>query len=220
MMSFWEAFLPKILEGWVLTVEILVPAIPLGVILAITLALARVYGNKPISLLAAGIVGLIRGLPLIVTLFIIFFALPKLAIYFSPYWTAVLGFILCTGAYQSEYVRGAIESIDVGQSLAAQALGMSKLKEVVHIILPQALRRALPGISNEIIYLILYSSLASYVGVQEIFAIARSENSLRFRPIEIFLTAGLIYASMATVATTGFKIIENKLRIPGLEVAR
>lgn len=219
-MSFWEAFLPKIFEGWVLTVEILLLAIPLGVVLAIALAVAQVYGNKPISLLAAGIVGLIRGLPLIVTLLIIFFALPKLGIYFSPFWSAVLGFMLCSGAYQSEYVRGAIQSIDVGQSMAAQALGMSKLKEVVHIILPQAIRRALPGISNEIIYLILYSSLASYVGAQEIFAVARHFNSLRFRPIEIFLTAGLIYASMATVATTGFKILENKLRIPGLKVAR
>ena len=217
-MSFWEDFLPKILEGWVLTVEILVLAIPLGVILAIALAIARVYGNKPISLLAAGIVGLFRGFPLIVTLLIIFFALPKLGIYFSPFESAVLGFILCTGAYQAEYVRGAIQSIDVGQSLAAQTLGMSKLKEVAHIILPQALRRALPGVSNEIIYLILYSSLASYLGVEEIFAVARHFNSLQFRPIEIFLTAGLIYASMATVATTVFRIIENKLRIPGMEV--
>ena len=142
-MSFWEAFLPKIFEGWLLTVKILALSIPLGVILAIAIAVARVYGNKAISLLAAGIVGLIRGLPLIVTLLIIFFALPKLGVYLSPYWSAVLGFILCSGAYQSEYARGAIQSIDVGQSLAAQALGMSKLKEVVHIILPQALRRAL-----------------------------------------------------------------------------
>jgi ABC-type amino acid transport system permease subunit len=79
---------------------------------------------------------------------------------------------------------------------------------------------ALPGISNEIIYLVLYTSLASYIGVEEIFAVARSFNSLEFKPIEIFLTAGLIYAAMATVCFAGFRIVERKLRIPGLEVAR
>ena len=193
---------------------------PIGVALAITLAVARVYGNRPISLLATSIVGIFRGFPAIVTLFIIFFALPDLGIFFSPYWSAVLGFVIVTGAYQSEYVRGAIQSIHVGQSLAAQALGMNKLQEIIHIILPQAIRAALPGISNEIIYLILYSSLASYIGVEEIFAVARSFNSLEFRPIEIFLTAGLIYAAMATVCFVGFKMVENKYRIPGLEVAR
>jgi len=94
---------------------------------------------------------------------------------------------------------------------------MSRVQEVVHIILPQAIRAALAGISNEIIYLILYSSLASYIGVEEIFAVARSFNSLQFKPIEIFLTAGLIYAVIATVCFLGFRTLERKLRIPGLE---
>ncbi|MFQ5820707.1 MAG: amino acid ABC transporter permease [Candidatus Heimdallarchaeota archaeon] len=219
-MSFWEIFLPEILDGWVLSIKLLVPTIPLGVLLAIALAVARVYGPKPLVLFAAGVVGLIRGLPLVVTLFIIFFALPKLGILFPSFWSAVLGFILCTGAYQSEYVRGAIQSIDVGQSLAAQSVGMRKGREVMNIILPQALRRALPGISNEIIYLILYSSLAGYIGVYEIFAVSRHFNSLHFRPIQIFLTAGLIYAAMATIAAVVFRLIENKFRIPGFEIVR
>jgi polar amino acid transport system permease protein len=141
-------------------------------------------------------------------------------VFFSPYWSAVLGFVLVTGAYQSEYVRGSIQSVQTGQSLAAEALGMSKPQEIVHIILPQALRAALPGISNEIIYLILYSSLASYIGVQEIFAVARTFNSLEFKPIEIFLTAGLMYAAIATVCFVGFRLLERRLRIPGLEAAR
>ncbi len=193
---------------------------PIGVALAIILGVARVYGNKAISLVATSIVGVFRGFPAIVTLFIIFFALPELGIYFSPYWSAVIGFVLVTGAYQSEYVRGSIHSVQAGQSLAAQSLGMSKSQEVVHIILPQALRVALPGIQNEIIYLILYSSLASYIGVQEMFGVARTFNSLNFRPIEIFLTAGLIYAAIATVCFVGFRLLERKVRIPGIEVAR
>jgi polar amino acid transport system permease protein len=204
----------------VVTVEIIVVSVPIGVALAIALGVARVYGKKSVSLLATSIVGIFRGFPAIVTLLIIFFALPEVGVFFSPYWSAVLGFVLVTGAYQSEYVRGSIQSVQAGQSLAAQALGMTKLQEIIHIILPQAIRAALPGISNEIIYLVLYSSLASYIGVQEIFGVARTFNSLNFRPIEIFLTAGLIYAAMATVCFFGFRTLERKLRIPGLEVAR
>jgi polar amino acid transport system permease protein len=117
-------------------------------------------------------------------------------------------------------VRGSIQSVEAGQSLAAQALGMSKPQEVVHIILPQAIRSALPGISNEIIYLILYSSLASYIGVQEMFGVARTFNSLEFRPIEIFLTTGLLYAAIATVFFVGFRMLERRFRIPGLEITR
>jgi polar amino acid transport system permease protein len=181
---------------------------------------ARVYGNKAVSLVSTSVVAVFRGFPAIVTLFIIFFAFPEVGVYFSPYWSAVLGFVLVTGAYQSEYVRGSIQSVQTGQSLAAQALGMSKPQEVIHIILPQALRAALPGISNEIIYLILYSSLASYIGVQEIFGVARTFNSLNFRPIEIFLAAGLVYAAIATVCFLGFRLLERRLRIPGLGATR
>lgn len=219
-MSLWEKFLPALFQGWVITVEMLIIAIPISVILAILLATLRVYGNVIVSSIATAFVVVFRGLPLIVTLLIIFFALPKLGIVLPPFWAAVLGFILCSGAYQSEYVRSAIRAIDIGQSLAAKALGMSKIKEIIHIILPQALRMALPGISNEIIYLILYSSLAYVVGVSEIFGVSKHFNSLYLKPIEIFLTSAFIYLIMATLATVGFRKLENKLKIPGLEMAK
>jgi polar amino acid transport system permease protein len=204
----------------VITIELIVVSVPIGTALAIVLGVARVYGDRAVSLAATTIVGVFRGFPAIVTLFIIFFALPEVGVYFSPYWSAVLGFVLVTGAYQSEYVRGSIQSVQAGQSLAAQSLGMTKSQEVVHIILPQALRVALPGIQNEVIYLILYSSLASYIGVQEMFGVARTFNSLNFQPIEIFLTAGLVYAAIATVCFVGFRLFERKVRIRGLEAAR
>ncbi len=212
--EFWGVFLPKILGGWVVTVKVLLISIPLSTILAITLAVARIYGNKPVSLLAASFVGLFRGFPCVVTLLMIFFALPEIGVYLSPYWSAVLAFVIVSGSYQSEYVRGAIQSIEIGQSFAAQSLGMTKLQEIIHIILPQALRRALPGVSNEIIYLVKYSSLASFIGVGEIFAVSRLYNSLYFRPIDIFLAAAVIYMFMCTIASFIFKVIENKSRYP------
>ncbi|GAJ22401.1 unnamed protein product, partial [marine sediment metagenome] len=101
-----------------------------------------------------------RGTPLLIQLFILYFGFPSIGIFFSPFAAAVIGFILCSGAYHSEYIRGAIQSIKTGQMMAAEALGMTRSKAILYIILPQALRRAIPGCSNEIIYLIKYSSLA------------------------------------------------------------
>jgi polar amino acid transport system permease protein len=219
-MSFWEDLLVSLVPGIFTTIEIVVLVIPLSIILGIALASIRVYGNRLVSLVVATVVAILRGISLVVTLFIIFFALPQLGIYFSPFWSAVLAITVVSGAYESEYIRGAIQSVGMGQSLAAQALGFNKAKEVIHIILPQALRSALPAISNECIYVILNSSLASYIGVQEMFSISRTVNSLEFRPIEIFLTAGLFYAAMATFSATGLKRLESKLKIPGLEVTR
>jgi len=219
-MSFWEDLLVSLVPGIFTTIDIVVLVIPLSIILGIALASIRVYGNRLVSLVVATVVAILRGISLVVTLFIIFFALPQLGIYFSPFWSAVLAITVVSGAYESEYIRGAIQSVGMGQSLAAQALGFNKAKEVIHIILPQALRSALPAISNECIYVILNSSLASYIGVQEMFSISRTVNSLEFRPIEIFLTAGLFYAAMATFSATGLKRLESKLKIPGLEVTR
>jgi polar amino acid transport system permease protein len=216
-MSFWDALLSSFIAGSYVTIQLVLVALPLSIIVGIALAVARVYGNRLASLIVGGIVGTFRGISLFVTLLIIFFALPKLGIYFSSFWSAILAFTLVSGAYESEYIRGAIQSLDIGQSLAAQTLGFTKLQEVIHITLPQALRRALPGISNECIYLILNTSLASYIGVEEIFNYARNINSLYFRPIETFGTAALIYGGMTTFAAVSLRMLEKKVKIPGLE---
>ena len=160
------------------------------------------------------------GFPLIVTLFFIFYGLPELGLYLTPFWSAVLGFILCSGAYQSEYVRGAIRSISRGQVEAARALGMTKFQELIHIVLPQALRRALPGISNEVIYLNKYSSLAFAIGVVEVFQVSKKWNALSGEAITIFLTAAAIYLVINTLTTVLFRAIEHKFRIPGLEIEK
>ncbi len=217
-MSFWEEFLPALFSGVITTLKLLAIAMPVSVALGILLGTARVYGGRVARVLATAIVVIFRGFPLMVTLLILFFGLADFGIYLTPYWAAVIGFILCSGSYQSEYVRGAIRSIDIGQSLAARALGMTKMQEVLYIILPQAIRRALPGISNELIYMIKYSSLAFVVGVPEMFSVAKTFNSQWFMPIEIFMTLAVIYLAMTTAATVGFKWLESKLRIPGIEI--
>lgn len=219
-MSFWEVFLTKILSGVAVTTQLLFTAIPFSILLGITIGVLRVYGGRFGSFLANFYVFIFRGFPLLVTMMIMFFGLADLGIMLEPFWAASLAIILCSSAYQSEYVKTAILSIDEGQSLAARSIGMSRFQEVFHVIMPQAIRIALPGISNEIIYMILYSSLAYIIGVSEIFSAAMTINSIWFRPGEIFSTIAFIYLSMTTAASLGFRKLESKFRIPGFERAR
>ena len=219
-MSFWEEFLSKLSLGTLITLQLLTVTIPLSVILGILVGILRVYGGKIGKTLANLYVYIFRGFPLLVTLMIMFFGLADIGIRLTPYWAAALAIIICSSAYQSEYVKMSILSIDEGQSLAAKSLGMKRSTEIFYIILPQALRVALPGIGNEIIYMILYSSLAYIVGVNEIFSAAISVNSIWFKPTEVFLVTALIYLAMTTMASYGLKKLEHRLCIPGFETRR
>ena len=213
-MDFWSSFITNLLEGIVNTLKILSISIPFSIALGFLLGFIKLYSNRILALLAEAITALFRGLPAIVTLMIIFFGLADFKIYLSPFWAATLGFILCGSSYISEYVRGAIRSIDVGQSEAAKALGMNKMQEQLYIILPQTIRRALPGVSNEITYMIQYSSLSFIVGVKDIFSVAITFNSLYFYSIEIFICVALIYLLLIAIANIIFRVIEIKLRYP------
>lgn len=219
MVFFWDTLVPQLTEGFILTLKILVVAIPISALLAVVVGSARVYGGKVISFISTAYVVAFRGLPLVVTLFIIYFGLTRFQIYLSPYWAATVSFIVCSTAYQSEYIRGSIRSIEEGQAQAARSQGMSRFQELRHIVLPQAYRRALPGVSNEIIYLIKYSSLAFVVGVSEIFAIAKSLNSMHFAPFLIFGTAGIFYLAATTLADRFFLWWESRLEVPGMEIS-
>jgi len=212
-----DILLPPLLEGSLITIKLIILSIPSGLILGILIAVGRVYGNKFISSLCAIYTLFFRGTPLLVQLFIIYYALPSIGIFFSPFMAAVTGFILCSGAYHSEYIRGAIQSIKIGQMMAAEALGMSRIKAVLYIILPQALRRAIPGCSNEIIYLIKYSSLAFMVTCVELTGAGKIVATRFFKYTEVFLVVGIIYLLVVSVVTKFLNILEKKLRIPGLE---
>jgi len=212
-----DVLLPPLIEGVLVTIKLIILSIPSGLILGILIAVGRVYGNKFISSLCAIYTIFFRGTPLLVQLFIIYYALPSIGIFFSPFMAAVTGFILCSGAYHSEYIRGAIQSIKTGQMMAAEALGMSRIKAVLYIILPQALRRAIPGCSNEIIYLIKYSSLAFMVTCVELTGAGKIIATRHFRYTEVFLVVGIIYLLVVSIVTKFLNILEKKLKIPGLE---
>ena len=154
---------PELLKGLWVSIQLIVPSAICGLVIGIISGVLRVYGHPVLKRMAGLYVLFFRGFPLLVQLYLWYFGLPRIGIYLSPFTAAVLGFSLCSGAYHSEYIRGALLSIKKGQILAAHSLGFSNLQTIFSILLPQALRRALPGSGNELIYLIKYSSLAYMV---------------------------------------------------------
>lgn len=213
---FWESLMPALWDGFFVTLQLVLLTAPFGFLIGVLVAVSRVYGPKPLKWLAKLYVIFFRGCPLLVLLFILYFGLPSIGIVLGSYLSALFGFILCNSAYNSEYLRGALQSIKQGQMIAARSLGMTKLQAIVYVIIPQALRRALPGVSNEFIYLIKYSSLAYVVTVIELTGAAKIVASHYFMYFEAFAVVGLFYLALVTLATIGVHFLEKKLAIPGV----
>lgn len=215
-----QEVLPAFFKGFKVSLLLILPSAVCGLCLGIVAGSLRVYGSRPVSRLADLYVVLFRGVPLVVQLFFWYFGLPHLGVYLSPYTASVLGFSLCSGAYHSEYIRGALLSIKRGQMLAAQALGFTRLQLVMSVILPQAMRRALPGCGNEIIYLIKYSSLAYMITCIELTGEAKILASHTFKYMEVFLTAGGVYLLLVTIAGWFLRWLERWFSVPGFEHSR
>lgn len=206
---------PALLKGFRVSLSLIIPSAACGLAIGIIVGVLRVYGGRPVMAAANLFVSLFRGIPLVVQLFIWYFGLPYVKIYLTPFAAAVLGFSLCSGAYHSEYIRGALLSIKRGQILAAQSLGFTTLRMISSIILPQAIRRALPGCGNEIVYLIKYSSLAYMITCIELTGQGKILASNSFRYTEIFLIIGACYLLMTSVAGLILGRVEERLRLPG-----
>jgi polar amino acid transport system permease protein len=210
-----DRVIPSLNQGLAVSLWLILPASLAGVVLGVFTGVVRVFGLPWMRRLADSAVAVIRGVPLTVQLMILYFGLPYIRLYLEPYPAALLGFILCTGAYQSEYVRGALLSIRQGQIRAAQALGMTRLQIITSVLVPQALRRALPSCGNEIIYLIKYSSLAYVVTCVELTGQAKVLVSRTFRPTEVYVTAACYYLLMVSLTTWILNKLERKLAVPG-----
>ncbi|MGD9971620.1 MAG: amino acid ABC transporter permease [Desulfatirhabdiaceae bacterium] len=212
-----EEVLPALLRGLRISLILILPSSVLGFAAGVLVGTLRVYGAAGFRWLANAYVLVFRGFPLIIQLYIWYFGLPRIGIYMSPYGASVMGFVLCSAAYHSEYIRGALLSIRHGQMLAAQSIGLNRLQTILYVIMPQAFRRALPGCGNEIIYLIKYSSLAYMVTCIELTGEGKILASASFKYIEVFMLVGAIYLGMVSIATWLLSRLENHLTIPGFE---
>jgi len=202
-------------EGIWVTLFLTLISVVIGFFLGVLLAVAKTYGNKLSYYISYVFIEIIRGTPLLVQLFILYYSLPVIGIRLSPLLASIVAFSLNSAAYQAEYLRGAIQSISSGQMQAALSIGMKKWQAIRLIILPQALRRFIPSWTNEFIYLLKYSSLSYIVGAPEIMAQAKFVASRNFEFFQVYLFAAIIYFVLVTIFSEIFRFIEKKLKIPG-----
>ena len=210
-------YLPLLLSGLVNTVILTLGSMGLGLLVGALLAFAEVYGPKPISVIASSIEQVLRGIPLIVILFIIFFGLPELGITLPPVPSAILGIGLISGSYQSQIIRSAIEGIGMKQWEAALSIGMTRFQAFTNIILPQAVRIMLPGWVNEFTIVLKDTSIAYAIGVTELFTQAIHIAQATSDYLSVLLIIALIYLAITSLVSTAFNYLyERRLRIPGL----
>lgn len=206
-----DSFLPLLKAGVAFTVPLTLISFALGLLLAILTALARLSSASPLRQIARFYVWVIRGTPLLVQLFIIFYGLPSVGITLDPFPAAVIGFTLSVGAYGSEIVRAAILSIDEGQWEAANSLGMTRMQALRHIILPQASRVSVPPLANSFISLVKDTSLAATVTYTEMFRTAQQITATTYEPLIVYCEAGLIYLLFSIVLSTLQNRLEKRL---------
>jgi polar amino acid transport system permease protein len=216
-LRFMWGILPELLKGLELTLELTALSLLAGLILAIPVSLVRTYTKGPLNWLATAYVELFRGTPLLVQLFVVYYGLSETGIVLDRFFSAWLALTLNSAAYQSEYVRGAILAVSAGQLTAARAMGMRPMQAFRWVVLPQALRLALPAWSNEVAYMVKYVSVVYMIAVQELFTRGQAIISKYFRLWPTLIEVGIIYLVVVYVITRGMDYVEHRFRIPGLE---
>lgn len=214
--EFFVRFLPDLLSGMGMTLLLTAEGVLAGFVLGLAATLARTYGGKFWRSLAIGYIELFRGTPLLVQVFLLYYGLPGLGITLSREWSAFLALGLNSGAYQAEYLRGSILAIGEGQMLAARAIGMSKWKAVFYIILPQALRLAIPAWANEPVSLLKATSVVFLIAVPELMTRAKLIASRTYDPISSYLAVAILYLVLVYLVDAAMKWLERRTRLPGL----
>ncbi len=211
--------LDQYFQGMLITVELVVLSLVFGLMIAVPFALFRVSQNRLLSAPVWVFVYIFRGTPLLVQMYIIYYGLGQFeAIQSSFLWEylkeayvcALIAFTLNTAAYTTEILRGAIEATAFGEVEAAKACGMSRAMMLRRILLPSAFRRALPAYSNEVIFMLHGSAIASVITILDITGVARVINSRFYSPYEAFLTAAAFYMVLTLIIVWLFKIWEKR----------
>ena len=208
---------PDLLRGAFVTVEITACALALGCVLGLLVGIGRLDPKRRwLYGACTAYVAVIRGTPLLVQLFILFFGLPHFGILLPAFLCGVLGLGVYSGAYVSEIVRGAIQSIDRGQTLAAQSLGMTPAVAMRQIVLPQAVVRMIPPLGNEFIALIKNSALVSLLTIHDVMHEGQKIISVSYRSLEVYLAIALVYFVLTGTVTLVLRHWERKLSQGGL----
>ncbi len=211
--------LPKLLNAAVITLKLLSVSLIIGLFIGLFFAILRLNKNIFINRFAYGYSYVFRGTPLLVQIFIIYFGLGQIeylrstvlwVILKEPYWCAIIAFALNTGAYTSEILRSAFQTIKLGIIEAGKSLGISNKVIFYKIQIPIAIRQSLPAYGNEIILMMKGTSLASTVTIMDLTGVAKYIISTTFKPIEVFIVAGGIYLFMTFIIHNVIKFLEKK----------
>lgn len=202
-----DSFWPLLRAGLIYTLPLAISSFAVGLVLAILSALARISGVPILSAISKFYVWIIRGTPLLVQLFIIFYGLPSVGIILPGFVAALIGFSLSVGAYGSEIVRAAIQSINKGQWEAGYSLGMTRGQTLRRIILPQASRVSVPPLANSFIGLVKDTSLAASITYIEMFRKSQEIVARTYEPLLLYIEAAVIYL----VFTSILSFFQNKL---------
>ena len=200
-------------QGVFVTIPLTIISFIFAMIIALITALVQVANIKVLKQIARFYVWIIRGTPLLVQLFVVFFGLPSLGIIVDAFPSAVFVFSINTGAYASETIRAAIESIPEGQMEAGYCVGMTYMQIIRRIILPQALRTAFPPLSNSLISLVKDTSLAASITITEMFMVAQRVAARTYETFALYCEVALIYLIFCTVLTKLQTICEKKLKL-------
>ncbi|MCL2767470.1 MAG: amino acid ABC transporter permease [Synergistaceae bacterium] len=202
--------LPLLFKAALVTIEVSILAVIFGTILGVIVGALRVMPNRLVSGISASYIYIIRGTPLLIQLFLIYFGLPSIGIRLTAFVSGVLGLVINSSGYIGEIVRGGIEAIPKGQWEAGKVLGLSYGKTMRFIILPQALRNMLPAMGNEFVTLIKESSLLSTLAIAELTMVGQQVRSATYASFETFIAVGLIYLLMTSVTSFFLRWIEKR----------
>jgi polar amino acid transport system permease protein len=197
-MVFDLAWLSPLAHGLILTLEITLTCIAIGIVFGILLALGRVYGGRIISIPCSIYIQVFRGTPLLVQLLMIYYGLPSWGISLSAFTSGILALGLNTAAYQAEYLRGAIQAVKGGQMMAARSLGMTLPQAIRYVVLPQAFRIVIPSWSNELILMFKYSSIVFSVTLLDLMGVGKRIAARNFRYFEVFIVVALFYLALVS----------------------
>lgn len=206
-------YAPKFDQAVVYTLQLSVFSILLGTVFGLIVTSLKLTKLKGIQKIADGYISIVRGTPLLLQLYFIFYGLPLMGLEFDRFTSAIIGLAFHSGAYISEIFRGAIVSIHYGQEEAAKALGMSKIQAFSHIILPQAFKRAVPALGNQFIIAVKDSSLASVITITEITLTARQFSAATYDPFPILFIAGVFYYLIIMVLSKSLQGLERRLSV-------
>ncbi|MGH7342122.1 MAG: amino acid ABC transporter permease [Candidatus Rokuibacteriota bacterium] len=213
----WEVIAssaPLLLVGVVATLELAGSSVAIGLPIGILGAAARVSRVRALRRIVGAYVEVIRNTPMLVQLYFIFYGLPRLGVRFDSDLTALLALSLYCGAYVVEIVRAGIEAVDRGQIEAARALGLGEASVFGRVVLPQAMRTALPAIGGQVIVMLKLSSLASVIGAEELTYVVVDVVAQTYRSFELYAMAGLVYLGLTLGVAALFRAVEARLRVP------